>query len=166
MDLFGSLYKSAEDWTFAWLNRDQVPDQAGPKDVEPDTAYLTGWLRSGRLVYRRELWSRLYGVTHSVIGMAHKSSDKPVEFRKVIAPDEFKNVDPKRLDKVIMGSQPLVGPVPYRGGILSFQLGLFAIQSTDLLAPYLSLLDDMSKQAGVWDFSRPLWLPQRWSRIG
>src|SRR5947208_7983786 len=125
MDLFNMLWKRAEDWTYDWLSSNQVPDQARRQDVQPDRAYLTGWLRSARLVYRRELWARLHAVTHSVIEVAHKSSAKPIEFRKVICPgEEFKKEDPKRLDRVIMGGQPLVGPVPYRGGPVSFQVGM------------------------------------------
>src|SRR5437660_7399228 len=75
-ELFDLLYRRAEDWTYHWLAAAQVPDQAAPTALEPDKGYLTGWLRSGRLVYHRELWARLHAVTHSVMTLSHQSSDK------------------------------------------------------------------------------------------
>ena len=42
-----------------------------------------------------------------------------------------------------------MGPIPYRGGQLALEIGLFSIKSVDLAAPYLEVLEAMSKQAGV-----------------
>jgi hypothetical protein len=43
----------------------------------------------------------------------------------------------------------LVGPVPYRGGDVDVELGLFSIKEADLVLPFLQLLESMSKAAGV-----------------
>jgi len=45
--------------------------------------------------------------------------------------------------------QPLVGPIPYRGGNVEMEVGLFSVASSDLAGPYISLLTDISVKAGV-----------------
>ena len=43
----------------------------------------------------------------------------------------------------------MLGPVPYRGGDIGLEVGLFSIKSADLAKPYLSLMEDISNKAGV-----------------
>jgi len=39
--------------------------------------------------------------------------------------------------------------VPYRGGDVNLQVGLFSVKSTDLVGPYLKVLEEMANAAGV-----------------
>ena len=51
-----------------------------------------------------------------------------------------------------MGDQRLLGPVPSMGGDLELKVGLFAVKSQDMLQPFLEILEDLSKAAGVGIF--------------
>lgn len=43
----------------------------------------------------------------------------------------------------------LFGPVPYRGGDLDLELGLFSVRAGDLVGPFVDLLESLSGAAGV-----------------
>ena len=45
--------------------------------------------------------------------------------------------------------QRLLGPVPYVGGDIQAEVGLFSVASGDLTGPYLKLLDLLSQAATV-----------------
>ena len=52
-------------------------------------------------------------------------------------------------DKIIQKNHRLLGPVPYRGGDVEVEIGLFAVESSNVVTPYIHLLEDLSKAAGV-----------------
>jgi len=141
--------KRAEDWTYGRLTPVQVPiDGKNPQSVVPDESYLSITLCSMRVVNVRELTSKFYGVVHSFISLNHLSGDT-ASFQVVSTPTELKNIDPKRLDRIISSNIPLLGPVPYRGGKISFELGLFSVKESDLAGPYLDLLGNVASKAGI-----------------
>jgi len=67
----------------------------------------------------------------------------------VTTPKVLRDVDPNNLDRVITGTTRLLGPVPYRGGGIQVELGLFTAPGQDLLGPYLELLERAANLAGV-----------------
>jgi hypothetical protein len=67
----------------------------------------------------------------------------------VTTPDALKKIDAENLDRVIILNQKLLGPIAYRGGELSLEIGLFSIKESDLAGPFLGVLESMSKTAGV-----------------
>jgi hypothetical protein len=71
------------------------------------------------------------------------------EFHKIASPDKLKNIDASNVDLVLQRDVPLLGPVPYVGGRLSLEIGLIAVKSVDLAAPYVALLERLSTIAGV-----------------
>lgn len=91
---------------------------------------------------------KFYGAVHSFMEIPHRSQEK-AQFNVVTAPDALKNIDAGNVDRVVSMNHRLLGPVPYAGGDLDIQVGLFSIASSDLAAPYLSLLESLSKNAGV-----------------
>lgn len=138
----------AEDWVFGWLEANQVPVGVPSGVVEPETSYLSIFLKSARVVDVREGLTRFYGTVHSYMKVPHQSG-KTAEFHVVTTPSELKNVDSHNLDRVIQINERLLGPVPYAGGDLEIEAGLFSVACSDLAAPYLSLLEGLSKTAGV-----------------
>jgi hypothetical protein len=138
----------ASDWTYLELDAAQTPSGVAHQAIQPNAAYLTLTLRSLRIVDVRKGLSRFFGMVHSWASIPHQGSGR-AEFQVVTTPGELKNADAKHLDRVIPMEHPLLGPVPYRGGNLSLELGLFSVKAADLLGPFVDVLEGMSKAAGV-----------------
>jgi hypothetical protein len=150
MSWFEDLFvKKNEDWTFGQLTAEQVPGEPkNPTPIPVDGAYISIDICSLRIVNLRKFTSTFYGVVHSFIGLNHLSGDV-ANFQTVTTPSELKKIDPKRLDRVIVNNIPLLGPVPYRGGKISFSVGLFSVKESDLAGPYLDLLGNLAAKAGI-----------------
>lgn len=149
MGWWSKLWKTtAQDWTYAPLAAAQTPEQLAAAPIAPDSAYLHLWLRSLRLTHVRKGLSRFYGTVHSWVSLPHLSG-QAATFQVVTTPGDLKEVDGKNLDRIIMINQRLLGPVPYRGGDLDLEVGLFSIKAADLAGPFVSVLEKMSKLAGV-----------------
>ena len=140
--------KKAEDWIFEPLAPAQVPDNLQHAAVQKESSYLSVYLKSARIVNVRQGLSKFYGVVNSFISVPYLSGTN-AEFNVITTPAFLKNVDSAHIDRVIQLDQRLLGPIPYRGGQLALEIGLFSIKSVDLAAPYLEVLETMSKQAGV-----------------
>jgi hypothetical protein len=138
----------AEDWTFAWLGKGQVPAGAQDGTVEPEQRYLHVFLKSARVVDVRKGFTTFYGTVHSYTKLPHRSGGE-AEFNVVVTPNALKNVDAGGVNAVIQLNQRLVGPVPYAGGDLELEIGLFSVAASNLAAPYLTLLESLSETAGV-----------------
>jgi hypothetical protein len=96
----------------------------------------------------RKGFKTFYGTVHSFIRLPNPSQ-QDAGFNVVTTPTALKNVDAAGIDRVIQLNQRLLGPVPYLGGDLDIEVGLFSIASSDLALPYLTLLESLSKNAGV-----------------
>jgi hypothetical protein len=133
----------AQSWTYVEL------DAGTPRrDIIPDDAYVSIYLRSARIVDVRRGLRRFYGVVHSTTRVAGRTGGY-AEFSTVVAPPQLRDVEANRPEHFILLSHRLLGPVPYVGGDLEAEVGLFSVASADLTAPYLGLLEAMSRQAGV-----------------
>jgi hypothetical protein len=140
--------KPAEDWVFAWLDPEQEPKASAAKEAEADSDYLSVFLKSARVTNVREGLTKFYGAVHSYIQLDHRSDGK-AEFNAVTTPAALKGVDAKGIDRVIQFNQRLLGPVPYIGGDLCMEIGLFTVAAADLAGPYLELIQNLSETAGV-----------------
>lgn len=136
------------DWICEWLDPSQVPDPALAGEVERESAYLNIFLKSARVVNVRKGLKKFYGAVHSFMEIPHRSQQR-AQFNVVTTPEALRNVDAGNVDRVVSLNHRLLGPVPFVGGDLEIQVGLFSIASSDLAAPYLSLLESLSKTAGV-----------------
>ncbi|HEY8186653.1 MAG TPA: hypothetical protein VIF64_11315 [Pyrinomonadaceae bacterium] len=150
MGWWNKLFKTrAEDWVFQRLKNDQVPEDPKSNDVlSAGEAYLTITLRSMRVVNVRKLATKFYGVVHSFITIDHLSG-KDGSFQTVTTPSQLRNIDSQNVDHVIQVNKTLLGPIPYRGGQIGLELGLFSVKEADLAAPFLDVLQSMASQAGV-----------------
>src|SRR5262249_50868308 len=118
------------------------------REIVPESAYVSIYLRSARIVDVRRGLRRFYGVVHSTTRLASRTG-RYAEFSTVVAPPQLWDVEADRPDHFILLSHRLLGPVPYVGGDLEAEVGLFSVASAELTAPYIGLLDAMSRQAGV-----------------
>lgn len=148
-DRWNSIWKQqAQDWTFAPLSASQVPDNLGHQTIQPNAAYINVFLRSMRIVNVRRGLSKFYGTVHSHITVPYISGEK-ASFQVVSTPSNLRDIDAVNLDRIILMNHRLLGPIPYRGGDIDMELGLFSVKSADLAGPFISVLEQLSSAAGV-----------------
>lgn len=128
-------HTEAESWTFGHI---------GPvTEVVAHRKYLSIMLRQLRIVDARVGFSRFYGAVE-FYGCLPGLSGTLSEFASVTSPSKLRDISKKDLGNFVFNNQRLLGPVPYVGGDLELEVGLFAIKSQDLLMPYLELLSELS----------------------
>lgn len=149
MAWWGELFrKKTQDWIASPLDASQVPDGVATRAIEPDEGYVEVELSSLRVVHVRKGLSSFHGVVDATFTLPNVGT-KPAEFHTVTTPQALQGTAAAGLDKHIPLAHRVLGPTPYRGGDLQMEIGLFSVQVADLTAPYLSLLEKMSKVAGV-----------------
>jgi hypothetical protein len=140
--------KKTEDWFYSKLSFEQSPKDTEIKTVQANEGYVHVFLKSMRLVNVRQGLSKFYPVLHSYISMSHKKGVL-AEFNTVTMPKHLGEMDARNLDRIVNFNQRLLGPIPYRGGDLKMEVGLFSIKSADLAKPFLDLLGEISDLSGV-----------------
>jgi hypothetical protein len=154
--LHGLLRKEPEDTFFGRVNavdgiatppasRSSLP--AGTP-VEPESAYLHLYLEAMRLSAVRLRSQTYYGSVISSCGVLGDSGW--AELAAVAAPSTLRGVDARHLNRVITATTSLISAVPYRGGGLDLEIGLFALPGQNLLGPYLDFLSDVAAVAGAF----------------
>lgn len=138
----------AKDWTYAEIAQENTPDKLACRPVAKNEGYLSIWLESYRIVNVRKGLKRFFGTVYSYISIPTIQGQK-AEFQVVTTPGKLQALDAKNVDHVIDLNQRLLGPIPYRGGDVSVEIGLCSIKEADLAAPFLGILDSLSKSAGV-----------------
>lgn len=146
----------AENWIYAPLSADQVPRQFQHEPIIAEQVYLSIFLRSMHIVDVRKGIAKFYGAVHSYISLPHLSG-KRAQFHFLTTPAQLKDIDPGHTDRIINVDKRILGPVPYIGGDVEVEIGLFSVKSTELAGPFLSVLEDLTKAAGVSliDVARP-----------
>ncbi|WDQ00096.1 hypothetical protein PVK74_30455 [Micromonospora chalcea] len=142
MGWFSEIWRTrAQDWSFG---------SVGPAGTElvPDEQYVSVNLREFHIADVRLGRQRLYGTVTSSCSVVRRAGGR-AESIVVTTPGVLRDVDPDNLDRVVTGTTRLLGPVPYRGGGIDLELGLFTVPSRDLLGPYLNLLEQAASLAGV-----------------
>ncbi len=148
MGILSKIFKSRmKDWIYAPLDATQVPGSSAPALLTPDQAYINVTLNSFRIVDVRKGLSKFYGVVHSSCDI--KGLSGATTFNLVTTPSALAAVDSSKLDRVLTMQKRLLGPVPYRGGDVNIEIGLFSIKEADLAGPFLSILEDLSGLAGT-----------------
>lgn len=150
MSFWTDIWKTpAKDWTYYELPPEKTPTKLVHTKVAPQDGYLNIWLQSFRITNVRKGLKNFYGTVHSFIFLPILDSDKPAEFQVATTPGQLKNLDAQNLDHILVLNHRLLGPIPYRGGDVEIEIGLFSIKEADLAGPFLSVLESMSKMAGV-----------------
>ena len=117
--------------------------------VAPESAYLRLYLTAMRIAAARDRGQTFYGSVTSTCNVVSRGG-QPAELVAVSAPSALSGVDPKHLERVVIGTVPLVDAVPYRGGDLDLEIGLFAFPGSYLLGPYLDFLGDVATVASAF----------------
>jgi hypothetical protein len=124
-------------------------------EIAPETCYVNVFVTSMRITNVRVVTRKFYGMVSSFISLPSRNG-QVVEYSSTSTPNFLKNIDANNLDRVASLNHRALGPVPYRGGDMKMEIGLFSIPSVDLLEPYLGLVEDISNLAGVAGGVNPL----------
>jgi hypothetical protein len=130
------------------LAKGNIPNLAGALALERDKHYVKIRLNAMRIANTRVAWKKYYGCVHTHTTLADLRTGH-AEFHSVSTPAKLAGPDPKNADRILLVDLPVVGPVPYRGGDITLEIGLFAVQSSDLADSFLEVLKTMSKAGGV-----------------
>jgi hypothetical protein len=149
MGWFANIFKSkAKDWFYSQLPVENTPNIFEIKTLNPNEEYLNIILKSMRIVNVRKGLSKFYATVHSHIELSHLAG-KPASFNYVTTPGNLEKLDGAHIDRVVNLNRRLLGPVPYRGGDVKMEVGLFSIKEADLAEPFINLLTSMSSLGGV-----------------
>jgi hypothetical protein len=116
--------------------------------IQPDSAYLSVHLEAMRIRDVRVGAQTFYGSVTSVCTVQTRSG-QPAELIAVTTPRALRAADPKHLDRVITGTVRLMDAVPYRGGGLDIEIGLFSVPGGYLVGPYLDFLGEVATAVGT-----------------
>jgi hypothetical protein len=140
MGIWTDLWRTrAAGWAYGHIG-DEVP-------IDPEKRYVTVLLKQMWIVNRRVGFSRFFGAVEFYGRIPHLTRGS-VEFASVTAP-KLSEIRRRDRGNLVIGERPLLGPVPYIGGVMEIEIGLFSIKSQDLLKPYLELIDALSNTAGL-----------------
>jgi hypothetical protein len=143
--LGGILRQPTRDWLFG-----QLPAAAGHGNSEllrSNESYVSIFVRAIHLKNVRVSATRYHGLVASSCRLLTGSGY--TEIPNNVSPGTLRSIDASRYDRVITGNIRLLGPRPYRGGDLSIDLALLSVPEENLAAPFLDLLTELSRVAGV-----------------
>jgi hypothetical protein len=140
------------NWTLAQIPSPQiqaVPDAfpAG-QALEANKGYITVRMRSMAISASRAGWNLFHAALHAETTIGLRNGDTAL-IQSVLSPDFLHDLDAAHLQRVLHIDRTIFGPMPYTGGPLSLNMGVFAVQHEDLAAPFLNVLETMATTAGV-----------------
>jgi hypothetical protein len=116
--------------------------------LKPDECYVELYLETLRISRARRFATRFHGLVYSFVTLS-REGDVASKLSAVSKPEKLAELDMSSLNKVITVSKKLMGAIPYRGGPISLELGLFSVKSGNLLSPVIDYVTKVSKVAGI-----------------
>ncbi|KQQ20657.1 hypothetical protein ASF48_08560 [Rathayibacter sp. Leaf299] len=150
MSWFGDLLKRASttaptDWTFLRDLADPGSDVAD-KAFVTDEHYVEVWIESARLEAGRRWFSRFSATVYSSVTLATEGAESAHALGMHTPSEELQKDD---RDRVLLVSKRVLPAVPWRGGVLDLELGLFSVNHGDLITPVLKYVTSVASKAGI-----------------
>lgn len=150
MGWFGDLLKGvvkqeAVDMMFV---RDVGGAPAAPDALVADECYVEFYVDSLRLRNARKFATKFDAVVYSFITLPF-DGDAKVKIPSVSKPTNLEQLDPKGLGNVITVDKQMMGSIPWRGGPMLVELGLFSVKSENLIKGVLDFVTKIGSAAGV-----------------
>ena len=129
----------------SWICQESpLPGQTEMTRIRPGREYVTVSLKYAHVANLRKGLRRFYGVVHSQVHVPGTGNPPNLEFGQLFAPPGLRGQNAKGFANLISLDRRLLGPVPYRGGALDVDLGLYSVEAENLLEPYLGVLESLS----------------------
>ncbi|MGO7165510.1 hypothetical protein AB9F47_00430 [Rhizobium leguminosarum] len=139
--------RKTTDWTFV----ERLPDPGlgiAERPIESDECYIEIFVESLRLKQARRFATAFHGVVYSFARLSQEAAED-AEMAAVSKPAKLAELDGANLDRVITVSSQMMGAVPWRGGSLGLELGLFSVKKGNLLSPLIDYVARVSAQGGI-----------------
>ncbi|WP_448140398.1 hypothetical protein [Sphingopyxis fribergensis] len=130
------------------LVRDVGGKPAGGPLLVDDECYVEFYVNSLRLRNVRKFATRFDGVVYSFITLPFEGDNK-IRIPSVSKPANLEQLDPGGLAKVITVDKQMMGAVPWRGGPMLVELGLFSVKAENLVKGVLDFVTEIADTAGV-----------------
>ena len=140
-------FSKQDVWTFGPLPDTDLPAVADGSIVAGES-YLSITLHAQRIRYGRKLATSYFPAVRAFATVPRVLAQS-VEFSTITTPSQLEAISKADLGRVILGEQPLLGPIAYWGPI-KLAVALHAIPAGDLADGYLALLTDLSRVGGGW----------------
>jgi len=132
------------DMTFV---QDVDGNTGAPAFVDGET-YVELYVQSLRLRNARKFTQKYDGVVYSFVTLPFQATEN-VKVPAVSKPNELVQLDPGAISKVITFNKQMMGAIPWRGGPMLLELGLFSVKGDNLLSPVLDFVTEISDAAGI-----------------
>ena len=144
------VWQQSKSFTAGFLETNQSEDKFVGRAVEPRKDYVEVRVKSMRVPFKIIGTRTYYGTVHSFMSLNNiAATNGKAKFSVVTTPNDLQNLDKDSLFNVITKDILLLGPIPYQGGDINLETGVFSVLSDNLLAPFLKIVEDVSKTAGV-----------------
>ncbi|MEN6441532.1 MAG: hypothetical protein ABFD97_23450 [Syntrophobacter sp.] len=141
-----------QNWTLTPIPAPAVPAPANTlpegRVVEMQEAYVTVRMRSMAIAATSSGWNKFHAALHSAASLQLKNGETAT-IQTVLSPDFMRNLDSSKLERVLHIDRTVFGPMPYTGGPLSLNMGVFAIKHADLAVPFIQVLEELTTAGGV-----------------
>jgi hypothetical protein len=118
------------------------------EQIEANGCYVELYVDSLRLKRARKFATQFHGIVYSFVTLSREGEGN-AELAAISKPEKLAALSKESLDKVITVSKRMMGAVPWRGGVLTIELGLFSVKAGNLLAPLVDFVAQVSSEAGV-----------------
>jgi hypothetical protein len=121
-----------------------VPPLADAGPIAGGEGYFQLWVVTMFLKNDREWFKSWYPVVQSLTRFRFGNLPNPIEIAQIAGPGYLKNVAPQNLDRVIQVDFPLTPLVPFSGGTVQVEVGLVAMQASDMLKTFLDVMGNFA----------------------
>jgi hypothetical protein len=146
----------------AHLDRPLVPtDHITPPLVNTASlpageGYFQVWVVQMFLKHDRAWFKSWYPVVQSLTRLRVGSLPDPVEIAHLAGPSYLRELGPRHLDRVIQLDMPLTPLLPFNGGTVQIEVGLVAMQASDLMKSFLDVISSFTGLLMAPQFSSAL----------
>lgn len=151
MGFLGDLWKKLKAAPTVDLTFLTLPTSVDPmcgQQINPDECYVELFVESLRIEEARRFATQFHGVVYTFITLA-REGDANANLASICKPEKLATLDEQSLGKVITVSRQVMGSIPWRGGTLHLELGLFSVKSGNLLTPVINFVTQVSSAAGI-----------------
>jgi len=151
MGWFGNLItgiKGSSTIDFVFIPDLALPGGDTALTFERDKTYVELHVQSLRLEKGRSFATRFHGLVYTFVTLS-RMNEADSRIAAVSKPDDLAELDESSVGKVIPVRKRMMGAVPWRGGDMQLELGLFAVKSGNLITPVLDFVTRVSETAGI-----------------
>jgi hypothetical protein len=149
MDWVAKLWKSIKGQeTVDMMFVDLTSAASGQPTLEPNECYVELYVDSLRLRNARKFATTFHGVVYTFVNLPFEG-DARIKIPAISKPQNLEQLDPAGLGNVITINKQMMGAIPWRGGPMLLELGLFSVKGGNLLTPVLDFVSEISTAAGV-----------------